>query len=101
MSGPTQVDATTVNAVLDKLRELTATKFVAGSFTTPFFEAAVTSSEGKRVEKVLISKQGAVWLAKRENEPAIYELDSKAVEELQKSVAEVKQYQTPKTEKKK
>ncbi len=72
-----------------------------GGFTTPVLEATVTSNEGKRVEKVLISKQGASWFAKREGEPAIYELDSKAVEELQKSAAEVKQYQAPKAGKKK
>ncbi len=101
MSGSTQVDATTVNAVVDKLRDLAATKFVSGGFTTPVFEATVTSNEGKRVEKVLISNQGASWFAKRENEPAVYELDGKAVQELQKSAAEIKQYQAPKAGKKK
>jgi hypothetical protein len=50
---------------------------------------------------VLISRQGASCFAKRENEPAIYELDGKAVEELQKSASEVKSYQAPKPEKKK
>lgn len=101
MSGQIQVDATTVNALVDKLRELTAARFVAGGFTTPVFEATVTSNHGKRVEKLLISKQGASWLARREGEPTVYELDGKAVEELQKSAAEVKQYQAPKPGKKK
>jgi hypothetical protein len=101
MSGTTQVDATTVNAVVDKLRDLAATKFVSGGFTTPLFEATVTSNQGKRAEKVLISKQGASWFARREGEPAVYELDGNAVEELQKSAADVKQYQAPKTGKKK
>jgi hypothetical protein len=101
MSGSTQVDATTVNALLDKLRDLTATKFVDRGFTTPLFEAAVTYGDGKRIEKVLISRLGASCFARRENEPAIYELDAKAVDELQRSAAEVKPYQAPKTGKKK
>jgi hypothetical protein len=101
MSGATQVDATTVNNLVDKLRDLTASKFVDRGFTTPVFEATVASNDGKRVEKVLIANPGASYFAKRENEPAIYELDGKAVEELQKSAAEVKPYQTPKTGKKK
>ena len=46
-------------------------------------------------------KQGAAYIAKRENEPSVYELDSKAVEELQKTVSEVKPFQAPKDEGKK
>jgi len=30
-------------------------------------------------------KQGAGYIAKRDNEPSVYELDSKAVEELRKT----------------
>ena len=47
-------------------------------FTTPVIELSVTSDDGKRVEKVQISKIGNQYFAKRENEPAIYELDSKS-----------------------
>jgi hypothetical protein len=60
------------------------------------FEATVTSNEGKRVEKVLISKIGDRYLARRENEAALYELDGKAVEELQRAVADVKEPPPPK-----
>ena len=48
------------------------------------------------MEKVTVTKQGEKYFAKRENEPSIYELDGKAVEELQKAAAEVKEYQAPK-----
>ena len=95
MSGQVQVDATTVNAVVDKLRDLAATKFVDSGFAAPVFEATVTSNGGKRVEKVLISKQGASCFAKRENEPSIYELDPQAVADLQKAAAAIKAYQAP------
>ena len=43
----------------------------------------------------------AGFIAKRENEPSVYELDPKAVEELQKAASEVKDFQPPKDEKKK
>jgi hypothetical protein len=36
---------------------------------------------------VLISKSGDNYIAKRENEPSSYQLDSKPVEELQKAAA--------------
>ncbi len=101
MSGSTQMDATTVNALMDKLRDLAAINFVDSGFTTPVFEAAVTWNGGKRVEKVLISRQGTRSFAKRENEPSIYELDPKALDELQKAASEIKAYQPPKPEKKK
>ena len=53
--------------------------------------ATVVSNSGKRTEKVVISKQAAQYFAQREGEPSIYELDSKAVEELQKAAADVKE----------
>jgi hypothetical protein len=86
---------------VDKLRELASIKFVDAGFTTAVIEASVTSKDGKLVEKVLVSKVGNSYFARRENEPAIYELDGKAVEELQKAAGEVKPYEPPKDQKKK
>jgi hypothetical protein len=101
MSGSTQMDAATVNVLMDKLRDLAAIKFADSGFTTPVFEATVTWNSGKRTEKVQISKQGARCFARRENEPSIYELDPKSLEELQKAASEIKAYQLPKAEDKK
>lgn len=101
MSGSKQMDSTSVQTLIDKLRDLAATKFVESGFTSPVLEATVTSNDGKRVEKVLISKQGDSAFAKRENEPSIYELDGKAVDDLQKVAAEVKEFKAPAAEKKK
>ena len=55
------------------------------------FSAAVVSNSGKRNEKVTISKQGEQYFAHREGEPSIYELDSKAFEDLQKAASDVKE----------
>jgi hypothetical protein len=90
------MDSTSVQAMVDRLRDLSAVKFADQGFTTPILEATVTSNDGKRIEKVLISKSGDRYLAKRENEAALYELDGKAVEELQRAVADVKEPPPPK-----
>jgi hypothetical protein len=86
-----QMDSTSVQALVDKLRDLSATKFVEQGFAAPVIELTVTSNDGKRVEKVLISKSGNAYVAKRDNEAALYELDTKAVEDLQRAAADVKE----------
>ncbi|HSW48877.1 MAG TPA: DUF4340 domain-containing protein [Bryobacteraceae bacterium] len=101
MSGSTQMDAATVNVLMDKLRDLAAIKFADTAPAPAVFEAAVTWNGGKRTEKVLVSRQGARCFARRENEPSVYELDPKALEEIQKAFGEIKSYQPPKQEDKK
>jgi hypothetical protein len=101
MNGAKQMDSTSVQAVVDKLRDLVSTKFLDSGSGPVVLDVAVTSNDGKRSEKVTIMKQGAGYIAKRENEPSVYELDSKAVDELQKTASEVKEFQPPKPEPKK
>ena len=90
-SGSKTMDNTTVQTLIDKLRDLAATKFADKGGGDPVFETTVTSNSGKRVEKVLISKQGTQYFAQREGEPSIYELDGKAVDDLTKAAADVKE----------
>jgi hypothetical protein len=85
-----KMESSSVQALVDKIRELSASKFVDSGFTSPALEVTVTSSDGKRVEKVLISKSGDTYIAKRDNEPALYQLDSSSVADLQKVAANVK-----------
>jgi hypothetical protein len=87
-----KLDSTSVQSLLDKLRDFSASKFV--DFTavaTPSIDLTVTSNDGKRVEKVLISKQGSDYVAKRENEPSLYGLDAKPVDDLTKAASDVKE----------
>jgi hypothetical protein len=100
MSGTKQMDAPSIQAVMDKLRDLTSTKFLDAGTGPAIFEATVTSNDGKRVEKVSIWKQGNSYNAKREGETTVYELDTKAVEDMQKAANEVKEFQPPKGGKK-
>jgi len=85
-----KMDASSVQSLIDKIRELSASKFLDSGFTTPAIEVTVTSNDGKRIEKVLISKSGDNYIAKRESEPALYQLDSSSVTDLQKLAAELK-----------
>ncbi len=101
MSGSKQMDSASVQNLIDKLRDLQAAKFLDAAAGAPAAEITVTSNDGKRVEKVILSKQGEKYAARRENEQGAYELDSKAVEELQKAASDVKEYTPHKDEKKK
>jgi hypothetical protein len=94
-AGGKQMDSIGVQSLIDKLRDLASIKFLQSGFTTASIELAVTSNDGKRVERVQISKTGNQYFAKRENEPAVYELDSKAVEELLRAAADVKEPPPP------
>jgi hypothetical protein len=90
-----KMDAGTVQELIDKLRDLSASKFVDSGFTTTLIDLTVASNDGKRVEKVAISKAGDNYIAKRENDPTLYQLDSKAVDELRKSAADLKPAAAP------
>jgi hypothetical protein len=90
-----KMDPASVQSLIDSVRELSASKFLDTGFTSPAIEITVTSSDAKRVDKVLIAKAGDIYIAKRENEPALYQLDSSPVSELQKLAAAVKPAPAP------
>ena len=85
------IDAASIQAFIDKLRDLSAAKFVESGFANPVFEITVNSNEGKRVEKVSLSKTIDGYIAKRENESALYQLDSKVVDDLIKASRDIKE----------
>jgi len=94
-SNGTKLDAGTVSVLIDKIRDLSASKFPETGFSAPVMDLTVTSDGGKRVEKVLLSKNGGNYEAKRENEPALYELNASSVSELQKSAVDLKSAPAP------
>ena len=85
-----KLDVGTVETLLDKLRDLSSSKFVDSGFTAPAIELTVTSGDGKKTEKVLLAKNGDNYIARREAEPALYQLDSKTVADLEKSAEDLK-----------
>ena len=59
MLGPKTMDNATVQTLIDKLRDLSATKFAEkGGGGDAVFEATVISNDGKRVEKVVHHQAG-------------------------------------------
>ena len=100
-SSGVKMDEGNVGTLVADVRDLTATKFPDHGFTTPSIEITVTSDSGKRVEKVQIAKNGDNYVAKRENEPALYELGASAVKDLQDAAAGLKPAAPPKPEPKK
>ena len=94
-SSGTKMEPGTVSAFIDKIRDLSASKFPESGFATPVMDLTVTSDGGRRVEKVLLSKNGDNYEAKRENEPTLYELNASSVSELQNSAAELKPAPAP------
>jgi hypothetical protein len=85
-----KMDAASVDDLLEKIRELSADKFVDSGFTESQIDLTVTSNNAKRVEKVAIAKAGDKYVAKRENDSTLYQLDSKAVEDLTKAADDLK-----------
>jgi hypothetical protein len=85
-----KIDGANVESVISDLRDLTATSFPASDFSNPTIDVAVTSQDAKRTEKVQIAKSGDHYIAQRENEPALYQLDSSAVDALLKAAQDLK-----------
>ncbi|MGH9537033.1 MAG: DUF4340 domain-containing protein [Terriglobales bacterium] len=85
-----KMDAESVQGLISKLRDLSAEKFPDSGFTTSTITVFVTSNDGKRTENVLIAKSGDVYLAKRESEPALYQLTASAVDDLTKAAEAIK-----------
>ena len=90
-----KMDAGSVEPYISDLRSLAANKFVESGFANPTIEVTVTSDDGKRVEKVSIAKSGSGYIASRENEPTLYQLDSSAVDQLQKAADDIRPAPTP------
>src|SRR3984957_17058849 len=83
-----KMDSTSVQSFLDKLRDLAANKFIdTGTLGAPTIDITVVS---KMTEKLSIAKQGADYIAQRENEPALYGLDTKTVNDLTQAASDVK-----------
>jgi hypothetical protein len=85
-----KMDAVTVEDFLRSIRTLEATKIVASGFSGPTITIAVTSQDGKRVEKVGIAKAGTDYVAKRDDGQTLYQLGSKVVTDMQEAAAVMK-----------
>lgn len=85
-----KMDAASVQLLVSDLRDLTATAFVDSGFAAPGIELTVASDSGKRVERVSIAKLGNGFVAKRENEPTLYRLESTPIDAVEKDADAIK-----------
>lgn len=85
-----QVDSTSVQNLIDKLRDLSASRFAETGFTTPVVEITVVSNGGKTTEHASLAIMGNGWLAKRDNDPTLYQLDGNAGAAIPQAAADVK-----------
>jgi hypothetical protein len=95
MSGSTQYDAGTLQTVIDKLRDLSASKFSDKMAGMQTLTVGVTSGDNHRSEKATIDKDGTSYNAQRDGEPAVYVIEAKDVDDLQKAISGIKQQQAP------
>jgi Domain of unknown function (DUF4340) len=93
-----KVDAIGAQGFVEKVRDLAASKFVDSGFSTADLELTTTSNSGKTVEKVLIAKDGDHYVAKRDGEPALYQLDPVVISGLQLAAQDLKPAAEPKPE---
>jgi hypothetical protein len=94
-----KMDPLSIQEFLRSIRTLTAAKFATAGFSSPALSLVVTSKDGKRVEKVEISKSGNAYLAKRADGPALFALDAKTLEDIQKAAGALKPAEIPPTKK--
>jgi hypothetical protein len=86
-----KLDSASAQSLIDKIRDLSSSKFLDSGFTQPTtIELTVTSKDNKLVEKVLIAKNGDNFVAKRDNEPSLYQINSQTVSDLEKAAQDLK-----------
>lgn len=95
-----KMDTDSAQSFLDRVRDLAASSFPDTGFASPSITLKVTSDDGKRVEQILIAKAGKNYIATRENEPSLYQLDSISVDDLLKSAGDMKEATPPAAAKK-
>jgi uncharacterized protein DUF4340 len=89
------MDSVSVQALIDKLRDLSASKLVDTGFTTASIFMTVVSDQGKRTEKIQIAPAGKDFLARRDNDATLYQLDAMTVHDLQTAAGDVKEQPPP------
>src|SRR5262249_18642186 len=89
------MDSTGVQAFIDKVRDLAATKFPDSGFTTPVATVTVVSGSGKKTEKVEISQSasGIDFFGRRDGDASIYQLDANAVKDLRQAATDIREAQ--------
>ncbi len=90
------MDTASAESLVSALRDLAATKFVTSGFTAPEIDITVTYGGGKKIDHVQIAKTKDGGIAKRDDGPALYQLDAVTLNEFTNAVKGVKPAATTK-----
>jgi|SRR3990172_2364396 len=93
--GETKMDATSMQSVIARIRDLEGTRFVASGLGRPVVEFTVLASDGKRTEHVRMSKSGNEYIAQYDGRPALYVVSNELIADLQKYANDMKVYVPP------
>jgi len=98
MSDGKEIDSTSLQALIDRLRDLSATKFVDSGFTKAAITINLSYNDGKNKESVELAPgaNGGDYIARRGGEDGLYDVDMNTVRELRGAAADVKPAQPAK-----
>jgi hypothetical protein len=85
------MDSVSVQNVIDKLRELSASRIDDVNPKAPEIEIKVTSKDGKRVETVRLAPSGPDYLGLREGEPQFYRIDGSVILDLKGAITAIRE----------
>ena len=85
-----KLDPTSAEGLISALRSLAASGFVTSGFTKPDTDLTVVSQDGKLIEKVQFEHTKGGAIAKREDGPSLYSLDSETMSLLDRAASDVK-----------
>lgn len=91
LSNGRTVDSVGVQSLIDKLRDLAASRVDDANITSSDIEITVVSKEGKRTETITLKASGTDYLARRGSEAGIYHIDGSTVTSLQQAVTGVQE----------
>jgi hypothetical protein len=89
------MDSVAVQSMIDKLRDLSASRMDDAVMTTSEIEITVVSKEGKRTETIALKPSGADYMARRGNEVTVYHIDGNAITSLQQAVTGIQEAAPP------
>lgn len=90
LAGGKEMDSGSIQALIEKLRDLTSIGFTTKAGGKPVFTAGATTQDKKHSEKITILREGDRTSATRDGEPAVYTLENSAADDLMKAAADVK-----------
>ncbi len=93
-----KMDATSMQSVIARIRDLEGTGFTSTGFGKPDIEFTVTPANGRPVEHAVLSKSGDHYIARHDGVEAMYIISDEMIKDLEKYVGQMKPYTPPPAE---